>query len=99
MINKLLFVNGYSALELITFRKYKPVHLLWIGIFAVILHIVLQLYPLSALFVLQITNVVVAFTCTLVLGGIVFLLSRKPTKAQYFFVFILSIYLVGELRA
>ena len=94
MINKLLFVNGYSALELITFRKYKPVHLLWIGIFAVILHIVLQLYPLSALFVLQITNVVVAFTCTLVLGGIVFLLSRKPTKAQYFFVFILSIYLV-----
>ena len=93
MINKLLFVNGYSALELITFRKYKPVHLLWIGIFAVILHIVLQLYPLSALFVLQITNVVVAFTCTLVLGGIVFLLSRKPTKAQCFFVFILSIYL------
>ena len=34
-----------------------------------------------------------AFTCTLAFGFIVFLLARKPTKAQYFFMFILSIYL------
>ena len=94
MKNKLLFIESFSSLELISFKKYRPVHLLWIGVFAVVLHIFLHLYSPPTLFVLQITNIVVAFTCALAFSCIVFLLARKPTKAQYFFIFILSIYLV-----
>ena len=92
-MQKILSMKALSSLELISFKKYRPKHLLWIGIIAVVLHIILQAYKPSAVLVVQITNIVVAFACTLSFGGIVFLFARKPTKAQYLFMFILSIYL------
>ena len=92
-MKKTLSMKTFSLLELVSFNKYRPIHLLWIGIIAIVLHIILRLYPPSAVFASQITNIVIAFTCALTFGDIVFLLARKPTKAQCFFVFMLSVYL------
>ena len=82
----------FGLLEFIFLKKHKPIYLLWIGVFALVFHIILQLYPLSTLLALQITNIIVSLVCILSFCYIVFLLSRKPTRAQWFFIFILSIY-------
>ena len=92
-MKKNFLMKVFSSFELVLFNKYRPVHFLWIGIIAVVLHIILRLYEPSTVFILQITNIVIAFTCTLAFGDIVFLLARKPTKAQYYFIFMLMMYL------
>ena len=81
-----------GLLELISFKRYKPALLLWIGVVGIIFHLILHWSSPSILVVIQITNIVVAIACIMSFFSIAFILSRKPTKAQWFFILILSMH-------
>ncbi len=81
---------GFSLLEFISFNKYKPTVILWIGIIGILFHLILHWSSPSVLVVMQINNIVVAMACILSLFCIAFMLSRKPTKAQWFFILMVS---------
>ena len=89
----LLLIEEFALLEFIFFKRDKPARLLWIVAFIVVFHIILQLCSPPSLLILQITNIIETFTCLLSFSGIVLLLSRKPTRAQWFFIFIFSVYI------
>ena len=93
MKNILLLMGDFSSLELKSFKKYRPIHLRWVGIFALVTHFILQLRSPPSLLVSQITNFVETITCILAFSGIGLLLSHKPTRAQWFFIFILVVYI------
>ena len=93
MKKNMLQIESFSSLELISFKKYNPIHLLWIGIGALVIFFVLQLCSPPSLLVSQITNIVETITYFLAFSGITLLVSHKPTRAQWFFIFILGVYI------
>ena len=86
-------MKGLRSPEVPYFFKYNPAYLLLVGVFTIVLHAVLQLCSPPRFFVLKITNIVETLACILAFGGIVLLLSRKPTRAQWLFIFMLGVYL------
>ena len=93
MKKNILQIKYFSSLEFISFKKYNPIHLLWIGIYALVIFFVLQLCSPPSLLVSQIINIVETITSFLAFSGIVLLASHKPTRAQWFFIFILGAYI------
>ena len=93
MKNTLLLMRGLSSPERPSFYKYNPAYLLLVGVLTLVLHAVLQLCSPPSYLVLKITNIVETLSCILAFGGIVLLLSRKPTRAQWFFIIMLCVYL------
>ena len=71
-------------------KIYKPTLLLWIGVVGIIFHLILHWSSPSTLVVMQITNIVIAIAYTTSFFFIAYILSRKPTRAQWFFIPILS---------
>ena len=51
-------MESFNSRDLISFKKYKPIHLLWMGASVVLCNIILQLYSPPSLLVLQITNII-----------------------------------------
>ena len=87
---KAKLMNDFKFLDFKFSKIYKPTFLLWIAVLGIIFHLILHWSSPSTLVVMQITNIVVAIAYTTSFFFIAYILSRKPTRAQWFFIPILS---------